>query len=230
MAIALTETMRDLSLSVPVQVFATDISDVSIEKARAGFYPEGIARDVPPNLLRRYFTPVESGYQVSRALREMCVFARQNVVRDAPFSKLDLISCRNLLIYLAPVLQHRAINVFHYALKPGGFLWLGSSETIGQLSELFTVVDKKHKVYSKKGTGKRVNMDFPPAEAAGEVPGQPRGQSRETWTAGDVTREADRIVLGKYAPTGVIVNDDMKVLQFRGRTGKYLEPEPGEAC
>ena len=227
LAITAIECVREAGNGVPVQIFASDISDPCIEKARAGIYPEGIARDVPPDILHRYFVPVASGYQVTRGLREMCVFARQNVVRDAPFSKLDLISCRNVLIYFGAVLQRRALAVFHYALKPGGYLLRGASETVGS-SKLFTLVDKKHKIYTSRPNGSRAHLEFPPIEPVNERP-ETLVTAPESTSVSAVTREADRIVLGKYAPTGVVVNDEMQVLQFRGRTGKFLEPEPGEA-
>ena len=226
-AISLNEYMRNKSVTAPIQIFATDISDVAIEKARAGMYPENIAAEVAPELLRRYFQAVNGHYQVIRPLREMCVFAHQNVIQDAPFSKLDLISCRNMMIYLGPVLQRRVVNVFHYALKPAGFVVLGTSETIGPLSELFALVDKKNKVYLKKPGASRPILDFhvsgpppQPPETVRAVPDERKGI--------DPGREADRILLNRFSPPGVVIDDQMKVLQFRGRTGRFLEPEPGE--
>ena len=227
-AISLSEFMRQRGMTFPIQVFATDINDAAIERARSGIYPERISAEVPAEVLRRYFTAVNSGYQVSHPLRELCVFARQNVARDAPFSKLDLISCRNLLIYLAPVLQRRVLTVFHYALKPAAFLVLGNSETVGSLSEHFSLLDKKNKIYSKKGTLARLNMDF----QVSDVPPEKAVAGRrvpESWGPEDATREADRVLLDRHTPAGVVINDAMKVLQFRGRTGRFLEPEPGEA-
>ena len=165
---------------------------------------------------------------MSHVLRDMCTFARQDVTRDAPFSRLDLVSCRNVLIYFSPVLQRSSLKILHYALKPTGYMLLGTSETIGTLSDLFALVDKKTKVYSRKvGTG-RLMLDFPIAGAISKTPGAAL-QVPETTSQAEVMVEADRIVLRKFSPTGVVVNDDMKVLQFRGRTGKYLEPETGEA-
>jgi two-component system CheB/CheR fusion protein len=226
--IALSEYMREHAHNTPIQVFATDISDAAIERARAGVYPESIAADVPADLLRRYFTSSNSAYQVTRNLRDVCVFARQNVVRDAPFSRLDLISCRNVLIYLNPVLQRRAMSVFHYALKANGYLVLGSSETVGAMSDLFTMLDKKNKIFSKKGGASRIAVEFPPAEPA-PPPTETARREPQPWNTLDVGREADRILIGRYAPPGVVIDEGMKVIQFRGRVGRYLEPEPGEA-
>jgi two-component system, chemotaxis family, CheB/CheR fusion protein len=133
-----------------LQVFATDLNDALLDKARQGLYAKTVSQDLSPERLRRFFVEEEGGYRVSKALREMVVFARQNVISDPPFSRMDLISCRNLLIYFEPGLQKRVVPVFHYALKPGGYLYLGASESIGGFTELFEPVDKKHKIYAKK--------------------------------------------------------------------------------
>ncbi len=227
-AIALSEYLRSRSMHVPIQIFATDISETAIERARSGVYPESIAADVGPELLRRYFQPANGHYQVIRTLREMCVFARQNVSQDAPFSRIDIISCRNVMIYLGPVLQRRVLNVFHYALKPAGYLVLGTSETIGPLSELFALVDKKNKIYLKKPGTARPILDFQiTGPAPQQSPENMRGAPEQPKSL-DPGREADRILLNRYSPPGVIIDTEMKVLQFRGRTGRFLEPEPGE--
>ena len=227
-AIALSEYLRQHGMTFPIQIFATDISDTAIERARAGVYPEAISSDVPADLLRRYFTTVSSGFQVNHSLRELCVFAKQNVVRDAPFSKLDVISCRNVLIYMAPVLQRRALTVFHYALKPAGILVLGTSETVGSLSDHFSLIDKKNKIYLKTGTSTSLNMDLRVSELLSEA-APPARRPPITWGPEDATREADRVLLDSYTPAGVVIDEAMKVLQFRGRTGRFLEAEPGEA-
>ena len=153
LAMALLEFLGDKPHRPTVQIFGTDIADSrSIEKARVGLYPEAIELEVSPERLRRFFTKETVGYRVRKSVRELCVFAKQNVMADPPFSRLDLISCRNVLIYLAPVAQRRVIETFHYALSPGGFLVLGESETVGEHTELFGVVDKKQKIYSRKTT------------------------------------------------------------------------------
>src|SRR5262249_59156336 len=129
-------------------------------KARAGIYPASIAKDVSPERLRRFFSRANGGYQISRVIRDLCTFARQNMCEDPPFSRLDLISCRNVLIYLGPELQKRCMPVFHYALNPGGYLLLGTSETTGPAADLFTLVDRKHKIYSRKATAPAANLEF----------------------------------------------------------------------
>jgi two-component system, chemotaxis family, CheB/CheR fusion protein len=154
LAMALLEFLDDKPVSPPIQIFATDLSEaVSLQKARNGLYPDSIEADVSPERLRRFFQHEDSHYRVSKALREIVVFARQNVAADPPFSRVDLVSCRNLLIYLSPALQKRVIPTFHYALNPGGFMVLGASETIGSHTDLFAVVDQPHRVYVRKSTG-----------------------------------------------------------------------------
>lgn len=212
-----------------IQIFATDVSESAVQRARIARYPENIAADVSPSRLGRFFHKVEGGYQISKAIRDMCIVARQNVVRDPPFSGLDLISCRNLLIYLGPQLQKRALPTFHYALKPNGFLMLSSSETIGGFSELFSVADSKHKIYSRKPIAASLPPRLGPsdegqwrgrAESLSE-PARPRGLSLE--------QEADRIVLGDYSPAGFLIDQHMNIHHFRGQTGRFLEPAPGQA-
>ncbi|MEX0802969.1 MAG: chemotaxis protein CheB, partial [Candidatus Binatia bacterium] len=228
LAMALLEFLEEKTVKPAIQIFASDLSDtVSLLKAREGIYPENIEAEVSPERLRRFFTKEDSKYRVSKALREMCVFAKQNVAADPPFSRLDLISCRNLLIYLAPPLQKRVIQIFHYALNPVGFLVLGASETIGSFTDLFEMVDHKHRIYVKKATAARQYPYFRAEDlqaemAEGRVPAPPAA------SPADWQREADRIALGQYAPPGVLINENYDVLQFRGQTGAYLAPAPGE--
>jgi two-component system CheB/CheR fusion protein len=149
-AIVTLEYLAEIERPCRVQVFATDISDPAIEHARTGVYHESIAADVTPERLRRFFTKIDGGYRVNKAVRDACIFARQDLTRDPPFSKLDLIVCRNVLIYLGSELQQKVMSVFHYALKPTGALLLGNAETIGSSSDLFAPADRKHRIYSKK--------------------------------------------------------------------------------
>src|SRR5207247_9720407 len=128
--------------------------------ARAGVYPPSVSQDVSPERLRRFFTKISGGFQINKRIREMCVFARQNLAKDPPFSRLDLISCRNVLIYLGPVLQKKVVPIFHYALYPWGFLQLGNSETIGLFADIFALVDRKHKIYSQKAISTPMGVDF----------------------------------------------------------------------
>jgi two-component system CheB/CheR fusion protein len=230
--ICLLESIGDKRVEFPIQIFATDISVAAIEKARAASYPKSIEREVSAERLRRFFVKSDHGYQIKKAVREMCVFARQNAVKDPPFSKLDLISCRNVMIYLGPVLQKKLLPIFHYALKPEGLLMLGSSETIGGFSDLFALADKKEKIYSRK-PGR-----FPPlfAPAAAERLGEPEPRGRSLARAGEelpvlpsLYKEADSLMSSQYSPPGVLINDNLRIIQFRGVTSPFLEPSPGEA-
>jgi two-component system, chemotaxis family, CheB/CheR fusion protein len=230
MAIALLESLGDRASEVPIQLFATDLNETAIAKARAGIYPESIVSDVSPERLRRFFVRNESGYQVSKRIRDMCIFARQNLTKDPPFSNVDLVSCRNVLIYLTPVLQRRVMPVLHYALKPIGYLLLGSSETVGAYSDLFAAVDKKHKIYSKRLASRRLALDFMSADTAEKTrTTEPNGPTAKDSFETSLQREVDRLVIGRYAPPGVVVNDNLQILQFRGQTGLYLQPAPGSA-
>ncbi len=227
-AIALTEYMDENKISRPVQLFATDIDDIAVEKARKGIYPENISRDVSPERLRRFFEKAGGGYVINKLVREMCIFARHNMVKDPPFSKIDLISCRNVLIYFGPELQKKTVRILFYALNPGGFLMIGPSETIGEFGGLFSVVDKKGSIYAKKAEPSRQYFEAPAVEYGKE---KAVGKKTDIQPAGvfDIQREADNIVLAKYGPTGFVIDDAMKILQFRGDTGPYLRPAPGRA-
>ena len=228
LAIALVEFLDMQPVRPPIQIFATDLSEnVSLVKAREGVYPENIEAEVSPERLRRFFTKEQETYRISKSIRDMCAFAKQNVTADPPFSHLDLISCRNVLIYLTPALQKRVIPTFHYALNPSGFLLLGASETVGSFAGLFGVVDPKFHIYAKKAAGLRqcplfYGVDTYARESA-DTQVTPPSVSSADWQ-----READRVVLREYSPAGVLVNDDLDILQFRGQTGDYLAPPPGE--
>ncbi len=230
-AIVLLEFLGDDANRTPIQIFATDVSNLSVEQARAGIFSENISSDVAPDRLRRFFTRVDASYRISKPVRDMVVFARQDLTRDPPFSKLDLIVCRNVLIYLGPVLQKRLMYVFHYALKPSGYLMLGGSETVGPYSDLFAMADKRHKIYTKKLTGLRNGMDLPAVEYKQARDGLDNDKKpvADARPSSGVQTEANRIILSKYAPPGVIVDEDLQIIQFRGQTGLFLEPAPGEA-
>jgi two-component system CheB/CheR fusion protein len=231
LAISLMEACREQDVEIPMQVYATDLSELAISRARTGRYSENIINDVPADRLRRYFLRVESGYQVSKRTREMCIFARHDLTRDPPFPRLDLISCRNVLIYFGTVLQRRIMPILHYALKPHGYLLLGSSETVESYTDLFSVLDKKNRIYAKRSDG-RPAVELPPMAREPEThePAEPGAQTVAPPAADvDLQREVDRLILNQYAPAGVVINERMHVLQFRGRTGGYLEPAPGSA-
>ena len=227
-AIAFSEFSEANRLQIPLQIFATDLNGSSIEKARAGLYQRNIAQDVSPERLRRFFFETDGTYRISKAIRDTTVFARHNVLTEPPFSRIDLISCRNLLIYLELSLQQKAMGMTHYALKPHGVLWLGASETVGSYRDLFDAEDGKYKMY--------VKTPGPPRLAPKPFSGDPTvarraaPATREVGVVGpDVHREADRVILTKYTPASVLINADMEILQFRGDTGLYLTPAPGRA-
>jgi len=228
-AIALLEFFGAQELQSPIQIFGTDISDAALETARAGHYAPNIVADVSPERLGRFFSGDESGYQISKTVRDACVFANQNVTKDPPFSHIDLLSCRNLLIYLGPVLQERTIPTFHFALKPTGFLVLGTAETIGGFSDLFSVSDRKYKIYTKKPTAPQLPIGLGLPDFTARPAAAAKKPSPVARTGTDLERQADRIVLAKYGPAGLVVNARMKILQFRGQVGRYLEPASGEA-
>jgi two-component system, chemotaxis family, CheB/CheR fusion protein len=230
-AIALLEFLSDRKAAHPVQIFGTDINEAALEKARAGHFPESIKRDVSPDRLRRFFLRADGGYRINKNVREMCIFARQNLVVDPPFSNLDLISCRNVLIYLGPLLQRKVMPLFHYALRPEGYLLLGSSETVGAFADLFALVDKKAKLFAKKSTRVRPAVAFGPGlpepQFAWNV--EPESALALPSSLADVQKQADRVLLAQFSPAGVVINWHLEVLQFRGHTGPYLEHSHGEA-
>lgn len=232
LAIALLEYLSDASANIPIQIFATDLDEVAITKARAGLYPENINQDVSPERLQRFFVKVEGGgYQISKYIRDMCVFAVQNVTKDPPFSRMDLISCRNLLIYLGPVLQKKIMSIFHYALKPGGYLLLGSAESIGGFSDYYRMVDSKEKLYVKKSVAMPAKIEFgaPVSYPIIPVADDVTRVSSSTNVRLDLNREVERLLMVNFMPAGVVINEQMDIVQFHGRTGPYLEPPPGDA-
>ncbi|HEV3217766.1 MAG TPA: chemotaxis protein CheB [Vicinamibacterales bacterium] len=227
LAILLHEQFAERLGETRIQIFATDVSDPSIEFARHGLYPLTIASDVSAERLRKFFTKTDGGYRVTKALRDLCVFARQDLTRDPPFSRLDLICCRNVLIYMDSDLQKKLLSVFHYALKPGGVLLLGHAETIGFNNDLFLLMNKKHRIYRKK-PGAISTADLPTAtrrtisDLAGKRAADAHAGSRA------VAAEVSRIMLDRYAPPSVLVDENFHVVHFSGQTGAYLEPSPGE--
>jgi len=228
-AITLQEYLNETGAAFPVQIFASDLSAAAIEKARAGRYRENIAADLTRERLNRCFTKTGDGYQIDKSLREMCVFTRHNLIGDPPFSKLELISCRNVLIYLGAV-QKDVFPMFHYALKPGGFLMLGASEAAAP-GDLFSVVDREHRIYARRGTAKRA-YPFPAAARASRQAAQAGGARGEpvpeAWGHADVRKEVDRVLLSKYSPAGVVVDDDLEAIEIRGNAGPYLALPAGK--
>ncbi|RMF04389.1 MAG: chemotaxis protein CheR, partial [Chloroflexi bacterium] len=227
-AILLRERLAELKKDFKIQIFATDIDAEAIAAARTGVYPDSIAADVSAERLARFFYKDDNTYRIKKSIRDMVVFAEQNVIDDPPFSKMDLISCRNLLIYLESELQKRILPLFHYALNENGFLLLGNSETIGEFSDYFAVIDRKWKLFQRKGIllPRAAVLEFKGLSAHG-VPASTREKTEEaSYNIRDVT---ERTLLNDYTPAGVVINDKGDVLYIHGRTGKYLEPASGQA-
>ncbi|MBP7694782.1 MAG: hypothetical protein KA764_22860, partial [Anaerolineales bacterium] len=209
-----------------LQIFATDLDSAAIARAREGIFPANIAADVSAERLDRYFVKVERGYQVAKPIREMVIFATQNVIMDPPFTKLDFLSCRNLLIYLTADLQKKLLPLFHYSLTPGGFLLLGSAETIGTLGDLFATVDGPARLYRRLEPGSMsVSIEFPAASR--EVPASLLPQPMKP--AAGLQTLTDQLLLQTYAPAAVLTSAQGDILYINGRTGKYLEPAAGKA-
>jgi two-component system CheB/CheR fusion protein len=229
-AISLIEYLNGRRENVQIKILATDLNETALERARAGLYLDNIEIDVSPTRLRRFFVRHNGHYQISKSIRELCIFSRHNLIVDAPFSRLDLVSCRNVLIYMDVALQKRIIPLLHYALNPKGFLFLGSSETVGGFGELFETVDARNRIFTRSPSAGPVAIDFgSPVVAGGPAENLARDDRATLWNALDVQKEADRVLLARFAPVGVVVDETMTVLQFRGRTAPYLEPAPGMA-
>jgi two-component system CheB/CheR fusion protein len=230
-AIALLEYLGDKAPQTRVQFFGTDVREASISKARAGAYPENIQADVSAERLRRFFTKNEGSYQISKSIRDMCIFAQHNLLNDPPFSQMDLICCRNLLIYLEPILQSRVISLFHYSAKPNGFLILGASEGIGVVGTLFSPVERAQKIFSKKASSSRQVVTFslnPQAERGeyGSVHSSPKAPEI-VWNHGEAQKEFDRQLLTHHSPAVAFVNDDLEIVHTRGNVSRYLKLSPG---
>jgi two-component system, chemotaxis family, CheB/CheR fusion protein len=225
--ICLHELMAEKSGNPKIQVFATDISEMAIVKARTGMYKKAEMENVSAARVEQFFTKTVRGYQVNKNIRDTCIFARHNYLKDPPFAKMDLISCRNSLIYMDPFLQKNALTTFHYSLKENGFLFLGKSETAGKTPELYYAFDKRDKIYSRKS----VKGKFSPVAAERN---EDIFNKNNLLSAGnesikdDFQKNADDVLLSRYAPPGVVVNTDMDIVQFRGATGIWLEPSPGK--
>jgi two-component system CheB/CheR fusion protein len=232
LAILIREYLDELKQNFQVQIFATDIDAYAIEKARAGVYPNNISADVSPERLARFFAQDLNvgSYHISKSIRDLVVFAEQDVLKDPPFSRIDLICCRNLLIYLGGEAQKRILPLFHYALNQDRYLFLGNSETIGEFMNLFAGVDSKWKIYQRKGvvTPRAATAPYmPPLAAAGTV-----GRESSAGVAmhpGGARDLAEQVLLEAYVPASVLINADFDVLYIHGRTGKYLEPAAGDA-
>ncbi|HEY7387037.1 MAG TPA: CheR family methyltransferase [Bryobacteraceae bacterium] len=223
-AIILLEYLTNHPLEPPIQIFGTDASESNIQKARAGAYPESIAGEVSADRLRRFFVKVDKGYQVSKRVRDLCIFARQNLCVDPPFSRMDLISCRNVLIYMGGELQKQILPMFHYSLREHGYLLLGTSESIREFTNLFQLIDRKHKLFQRIGSDvARAGAVLMPRAFPIRVAPEPAGIPQlEHWSDLELQRAADRIVLGRFGPPAVIVDEKMELIQSRGNTSPFI--------
>jgi two-component system CheB/CheR fusion protein len=233
LAIALLEFLGAQANNVRIQLFGTDLNEKNIAKARGAVYPETALRNLPDERVRRFFTKEQGGYRVNKMVRELCVFARQDVTKDPPFSNMDLISCRNFLIYVRPELQERIMATLHYALRSSGFLLLGNAESASSYPQFFSLVNKRSKIYSKIAVAHRPQRTFKtsqPFVSFGLAPSPyMRPVSPVSQNETDIQQVVDRLVLKKYSPAGVIINDALEILHLRGRTSPYLELAPGRA-
>ncbi|MBP1752879.1 MAG: cheBR [Geobacteraceae bacterium] len=230
LAIAFKEALEQAApkASFTLQIFATDLDRDAIDKARQGGYPANIVADVSPERLRRFFSKEENGYRVRTEIREMVTFATQNVIMDPPFTKLDILICRNLLIYLAPELQKKLLPLFHYSLNPGGVLFLGSAETVSAFTELFAPLHVKSRLFLRRESFLPAEpLAFPPSFVPA-LPGVPR-ELTMLKPAANLQSLADQLLLQHFSPPAVLVNDKGDILYISGRTGKYLEPAAGKA-
>src|SRR5579859_2524236 len=233
LAICLLELLGEQAAQFPLSLFASDLDHEALEYARAGIYSQRSLAGLSQERLERFFTPVPAGYQVSKAIRERCVFARHNITQDPPFSRLDLVSCRNVLIYLGQPLQQKILSLFHYGLQPDGVLLLGTSETIGGATHLFTPLDARRKLYAKKMSAP-ASFTFDYA-----IRGAGRGSRAVTRAAADATDErrksadlgsmVDHLLLTRHVPASVVVDEDLQVVYLRGPTSRYFTPATGQA-
>ncbi len=223
-AVAAVKLHRNFSM----QIFATDLDKDSIDKARTGIYPSNISADVSPDRLQRFFVQDEKGYRVSKEIREMVVFAPQNVIMDPPFTKMDIIICRNLLIYMTQELQKKLLPLFHYSLNPGGLLFLGTAETIGSFTDLFIPIDVKTRIYRRLEPALGAKpIEFPSAFVA--LPPNMTMAAKTDKPLDNIQNIAEQILLREYTPAAVLVSSKGDILFISGRTGKYLEPAMGQA-
>ena len=228
MAIVFKEHIDETKSDLKVQIFATDVDKDAIEIARAGVYPDIIADDVSQERLQRFFRKNPDTYMINKEIREMVIFSPQNVIKDPPFSRLDMVSCRNLLIYIGPELQKRLLRSFYFSLNPDGILFLGNSETIGEFTDLFTALDRKWKIYRRKR-----GVSIPLMADITNIAPFEVSQIKETYDMKhkriDIGELTGKMLLESYVPSCVIINEKGDILYIHGKTGKYLEPSPGKA-
>jgi two-component system CheB/CheR fusion protein len=229
-AIVMLEYLKENAVSTPIQIFATDLNERAIEKSRAGIYSKTALQNVSPQRLRKYFVKLNSHYQVMKSIRDICIFATHNLLKDPPFSRMDIISCQNVLIYLETAPQNKIMRSFHYALKSTGYLLLGKSETIGSAIDIFAQQDKEYKIYTKKAVNTSIPLDFSMRNIVAGVGVIDQEEKRnKTIVELDLEKETEKLLLNKYMPASVLVNKDLEILRFRGTVAPYLEPAIGKA-
>jgi two-component system, chemotaxis family, CheB/CheR fusion protein len=224
-AMLLFEQLGDRRNDVALQIFGTDISERSVQRARAGIYAPASMVDVSAERQRRFFSRVDGSFQIIKPIRDTCVFARHDLSKDPPFSRMDLISCRNVLIYMGPALQKRVIEAFHYALNPGGHLLLGKSESLSAYSSLFSVVDSKHKILVRGTLASPMHVHGAAAERVTSEKAPPAPAASPAF---DTRREAERVILERYSPPALVVDSNLQIVHLQGNVGPFLAPTPGE--
>jgi two-component system CheB/CheR fusion protein len=224
------EIMGDSAGTAEFQIFASDIDQEAIHTARRGIYPKKIADQIDPDRLKRFFIKVDNGYQICRSIRDTCIFTVQNAIKDPPFSRLDLISCRNLMIYLDTPLQKKILHTFHYALRPDGYLVLGTSESISTDTDLFYSLDKKYKIYHRSSSNLPVRNEFPLRIHPITIKATSTHLEKTHMpNPSKIQQYAEKLILEKYSPPGVVINHDMQILQFIGQTDDFIQPSSGSA-
>jgi two-component system CheB/CheR fusion protein len=225
-AICLTELLEKKKLTNPVYIFGTDLNGKAIEKARIGIYPKSLVQHISPQRLRKFFIKIDGHFQIEKSIREMCIFSQHNLLKDPPFSRIDLVSCQNVLIYLEASPQRKILQAFHYALKTTGFLLMSKSESIGNATDLFQPVDKDSRLFLKEAVAvQRLDLGR-------HTPGVSPPALLETATArteNDVEKESDKLLLARYVPATVLVNKHLEIIRFRGLTSAFLQPASGKA-
>jgi two-component system, chemotaxis family, CheB/CheR fusion protein len=231
LAILLMEILGTRASTVSVQIFATDLSESAIAKARNGVYTKSELLDVSPRRLQRFFTKTDDHYRINKIIRDLCVFAPHNVLKDPPFSRIDLLSCRNLLIYLDQARQQKALATFHYSLRPDGYLILGKSEFITGSAAHFFQIEKNFKIFQRKNSAQsRIPFEVKPrwANSQKQEHSQAAGEHTDGVSNVDLEKLVNNLLLSRYVPVSVVVDQDLEIIQIRGSTGLFLEPSPGK--
>ncbi|MBS1606700.1 MAG: PAS domain-containing protein [Bacteroidetes bacterium] len=230
-AICFFEYLKDKAINTPIQIFSTDLSETAINKARAGIYGKNALINVSPQRVRKFFVRIDGSYQIIKPIRDICVFATHNLLKDPPFSRMDMISCQNVLIYMEQAAQKKIMQAFNYALKPGKYLILGKSETVGSSTDLFDQVDKDLRIYSRKTAPSNMHFGFSvrsQAYSSGSLKDEKLFLPQPAKD-GDVEKEAEKLMLALYTPASILVNKDLQILRFYGSTFPYLQPASGKA-